>query len=408
MPAFARTYDEPVTSVVAGAQSRAVADRCPGLLRPHQAEDGLLVRLRFPGGQTTSNVLLQLSRLAQQYGEGSLQLTSRGNLQLRGLAEGRLPALVEQVAALGLLPSPTHERVRNVLASPLSGLDETGPDVRPLVQALDAAVCATPELAELPGRFLFALDDGRGDVSGLRFDLGWLAGPDGHGTVLVGGRQLGLPSGTDDAVNVLVALARKFVRWRREVPRAPWHLAELSDLTVLDARIAPVDPDGLRTMTGGGQGAEANAGGRSPAPPFGAIGAAASVGVPLSLLSRRQVDVVHAVTAGGPVVLTPWRGLVLPGAAGRLDELAVTGLVGDDGSAWSSLTACIGAPGCAKSALSTQAMATQLAALLPTPPGLPVHVSGCPRRCGAPSTAHVDLVAPASAGAALAEIARFA
>src|SRR5215212_10923571 len=62
------------------AHVRPAADRCPGLLRPHQAEDGLVIRLRIPGGQTTSHTLLALSRLA-----GTLQLTSRGNLQLRGI-----------------------------------------------------------------------------------------------------------------------------------------------------------------------------------------------------------------------------------------------------------------------------------------------------------------------------------
>ncbi|HEX8488545.1 MAG TPA: hypothetical protein VF642_08385, partial [Propionibacteriaceae bacterium] len=194
-----------MTSVVTGTQPRGLADRCPGLLRPHLAEDGLLVRLRIPGGQTTSRVLLEVSLIAADLGTGSLQLTSRGNLQLRGLADRVLPELVERLAALGLLPSVSHERVRNVIASPLTGLDlpdadavrqnataakgtnRSGrTDLRPMVAELDAAVCATAELAELPGRFLFALDDGRGDVSAVRFDLAYRAGAPGEGTVLVG------------------------------------------------------------------------------------------------------------------------------------------------------------------------------------------------------------------------------
>ena len=52
---------------------------------------------------------------------------------------------------------------------------------------LDAALCADPALAELPGRFLFALDDGRGDVASLAFDLGYRAVDDDHGLLVVGG-----------------------------------------------------------------------------------------------------------------------------------------------------------------------------------------------------------------------------
>jgi precorrin-3B synthase len=79
-------------------------------------------------------------------------------------------------------------------------------------------------------------------------------------------------------------------------------------------------------------------------------------------------------------------------------------LVVDDRSVWSQLTACIGAPGCAKSAISTRELATGMASSLTMRPRLPVHLSGCARRCGAPASAHVDLVAPSSLASALAQI----
>jgi precorrin-3B synthase len=197
-------------------------------------------------------------------------------------------------------------------------------------------------------------------------------------------------------VDLMIALAVRFVRIRSDLRPAPWHLAELDDLTVIDRRIAPIErvDDAERTA------------GASPAPPLGALGEAASVGVPLSLLSRDQVAAVHAAALGGPVVLTPWRGVVIPGAAAGIPALSAAGLIVDDDSVWSQLTACVGAPGCAKSAISTRAMATELAARMATPPSRPVHLSGCPRRCGAPSTAHLDLVAPESTDQALALIER--
>ena len=382
-------------------QPRALADRCPGLLRPHVAEDGPLVRLRIPGGQTTSTVLRELSAIAAEYGEGSVQLTSRSNVQLRGLARHRMRELVERVAATGLLPSVTHERVRNIAASPLTGLPGTGqtrrrPDLRALVAQLDVAVCATPALVELPGRFLFAVDDGSRDVTGLKFDLAFRADDplederSGSGTVLVGDARHGIPTATADAVDVMITLACRFLELRDLLSPRPWHIAELPEVGELDPRIQPVPSPAVPAA----------------GVPLGVIGDAASVAVPLSLLSAGQIEAVHRATRGGTVVITPWRGLVLPGAAESLPALDKAGLIIDAASVWSQLTACMGAPGCARSAISTQSTAAQLVAALPGPPALPVHLSGCERRCGSPHGAHVDLVAPTSTAAALGEIGR--
>ena len=68
-----------------------------------------------------------------------------------------------------------------MVASPLAGLDglASGRDLTPIVAALDAGLCARPRLSELPGRFLFAIDDGRGDVAGLGADVVAVVGSDG-------------------------------------------------------------------------------------------------------------------------------------------------------------------------------------------------------------------------------------
>jgi precorrin-3B synthase len=77
----------------------------------------------------------------------------------------------------------------------------------------------------------------------------------------------------------------------------------------------------------------------------------------------------------------------------------------DDASPWTGVTACVGAPGCTKSQIDTRFLATELVGLLGhRSPRL--HVVGCERRCGAPATDHLDLVAPASVAAALLQIER--
>ena len=352
-------------------------DRCPGVLRPHQAEDGLVVRLRIPGGQTSADVLRALCGLAAAYsvnpgGAGYVQLTSRGNLQLRGLDGSRLAELTQEIVALGLLPSFAHDRVRNIVASPLTGLSAERPDLRPMVSELDAALCADPALAELPGRFLFALDDGRGDVASLAFDLGYRAVDDDHGLLVVGGPS---PRGRlvprSEAGPAMIDLAREVVRRRASSADSGWRVWDLPGLTDGMAEIAL--PHG-------------------PTVPLGVVAGAASVKAPLGLLTAGQLSAVEAAAAGRPVVITPWRGLVVVEAAGALVSLAHVGLITDDTSHWSMITACIGAPGCARSSIDTGALAAAL--VDHGAPDRPLHLSGCSRRCGAPNHDHLDLVAP--------------
>ncbi|GIE22103.1 precorrin-3B synthase [Winogradskya humida] len=142
----------------AGSADRAEQDACPGALRLHDAADGPLARIRIPGGRITGTQLAELRAIAEEWGDGHIELTSRANLQLRALRNAPPLQLEARLTAAGLLPSPTHELVRNIAASPL--IRDPAP-----ISTLDAALCADPALAALPGRFLFALDDGTGDVA---------------------------------------------------------------------------------------------------------------------------------------------------------------------------------------------------------------------------------------------------
>jgi precorrin-3B synthase len=348
-------------------------DRCPGVLRPHLAADGAMVRIRVPGGQTTGTALRQLSRIAQRFGSADLQLTSRASLQLRGLADPVPDSLVRAVREAGFLPSVTHERVRNIVASPLTGISGGMTDVRPLVAALDAGLCARPRLASLPSRFLFAIDDGRGDLSGSKFDIGYRAVDHDHGWLLIGGPLRGVLVAAEDALEALLGLAHRSLadaqgaRDTRPVrDRANW------------ATTVP----GVRTV---------NLPTGTTSTPLGEIAGAASVQVPLALLTPAQAATV-AASAPGQVVITPFRGLVLLGAARRLPELVAAGMVDDPESRWSAISACVGAPACNNSLINTRAYAIALAQS-----GSPVprtHISGCERRCGAPVGDHRDLVAP--------------
>jgi hypothetical protein len=147
------------------------ADACPGVLRLHAAADGQLARVRIPGGRLDARALEALAEAAS-LGSDIVELTSRAGLQVRGLSKGSERTLVDVLTRAGLLPSLAHDRVRNILAAPLAG---RGPaalaPVDPIVEQLDRALCADAELAELPGRFLFAVDDGTHALGPVRADV---------------------------------------------------------------------------------------------------------------------------------------------------------------------------------------------------------------------------------------------
>ncbi|WP_438310746.1 cobalamin biosynthesis protein CobG [Streptomyces sp. HUAS TT3] len=456
-PSAPAARDEPVI--------RERGDACPGALRLHAADDGYLARVRIPGGMLGEDAALLLADAADRLGDGHIDLTSRGNAQLRGLGAscgGELAGVLERA---GLLPAPTHERVRNIVASPLTGLDLPAlPDVAPWVAELDRLLCADPTAAALSGRFLFALDDGRGDVASLDADVtviardaehahvfvaatptagaqiadlaaegvvaaaGSVSGGSVSGGPLSGGGVAGGPGGSigsgtascftgvvtpavlvaaADAPRAAMAAARYFLDAARAAGTRAWRAVELPAEHALGApglaarlvaagvpaTVVPVPVPVSLPVAGV---APADGPGPEPGVVVGPAGAAAlSVLAPLGRLTTAQWRLLARLT--GRMRLTPWRGIVVPGlAADRAPEalaaLADAGLVTAPDHPWRSVTACTGRPGCAKSLADVRADARAVAARATGP--LPVHWSGCERRCGHPrGTAWVDLVA---------------
>lgn len=280
----------------ARAATRTRRDLCPGVLRPWSAEDGALARIRLVGGEITLAQLRRLGQVATAYGDGDLHLTSRANLQLRGLpaTDGRLvPEVVAAFTDAGLLPHPTHDLVRNVMVSPLTGLDGGRADLRPVARAFDELLCADPDLARLPGKFLVVLDDGRGDLAGRDLDLGVVAVDAGHAQLRAGSTGWGEVVAIDAVPAHLVELAHAFLAARGTGVDAAWHVDELAAPLLT----GPRDP---RTEVATGP------------LPFTAYGAAVHVEVPDGVLTARSLPVLLDLAETDRVVVTPWRGLVLP------------------------------------------------------------------------------------------------
>jgi precorrin-3B synthase len=316
-----------------------------------------------------------LAAAATRFGSPAMELTSRGNIQIRAVTDP--PALADAIAAAGLLPSPTHERVRNIVASPLSGREGGDGDVRDLVLGLDAAIQGDPGLARLPGRFMFAIDDGRGDVSGLGADVGAHLLSADRAALVVAGVDTGVRVATSDVVDTLTAVATRFV----DVRGTAWRAKELDDVDVLLEGLDRAAEPG-RTWP------------PVMRPPVGwipqidgrvALGAA----VPLGVLEARTAEFLAAVET--PLVITPWRSVVVcdvdEGVAdAALRVLAPQGLVFDAASPWLSVSACTGSPGCDRSVADVRRDAADAAQ---EPADTHRHFVGCERACGSPPVGEV-------------------
>ncbi|GAB3085779.1 hypothetical protein GCM10027215_32500 [Nocardioides zeae] len=290
--------------------TRTRTDLCPGVSRPWPAEDGGLVRLRLVGGAVTVGQLRALAAVSATYGDGDLHLTRRANVQVRALplVDDVLPAdVVAAIAATGLLPSPTHELVRNILVSPLTGLVGGRADLRGVAADLDAAIRADADLADLPARFLLVLDDGRGDVVARSADVGLVA-LDASTVQLRWGSTWGPVLPVGDAVPAMVRVAHAFRAARAALdlgPEAPWHVDELPAALAVpglpetppDPRLAaPTDPPAYGELD-------------TPAGPH------RHVEVPDGRLEPGTLTILlDGLADDARVVVTPWRSLLLPGA----------------------------------------------------------------------------------------------
>lgn len=367
---------------VGPAHRRRTDDACPGVLRLHTAADGPLARIRLPGGVLRPDQLDALATAAETNGDGSIEITSRGNVQLRGVRDA--DALAAVLADADLLPAPRHDRVRNILASPHSGRIGGHTDVRALVDDLHTALTGRDSTAELPGRVLFALDDGSGDLSHRRADFGAHFVDADRAAILIDGADTGVRVRRDRVADVLVDLAETFARirgdaWRvRDLPDGGAGLAAAAGLTPDPDAAPPVNLPGAPTSIGWFDQDD------------GAVTLAAAT--PLGVLPARTAHFLAAIDR--PIVLTPDRFILVT----DLDEgtaetvvrvLAPMGLIFDAASPWAEVTSCTGAPGCEHARADVRGDLIDAVREDALPTAGKQHWVGCERACGTPQGADI-------------------
>jgi ferredoxin-nitrite reductase len=123
-----------------------------------------MMRLRLPSGIIDGAQLRVLGNILQRYGdEGSADVTTRQNIQLRGIRIEDLPQIFAEMAAVNLTCVQSGmDNVRNITGSPVAGLEaEELYDTREMIQELQDKITnggvGNPEFSNLPRKFNIAI-----------------------------------------------------------------------------------------------------------------------------------------------------------------------------------------------------------------------------------------------------------
>ena len=130
-----------------------------GLFLRNPTPGYFMIRVRIPGGRATSVQIRALAHLANTYGNGVLDLTTRQQIQLRQLRIEHVPEVFRQMEEAGLCSLQTGmDNVRNIMTCPVAGLTaQEQLDATDLVRRLTQELVGNREYSNLPRKFNMAL-----------------------------------------------------------------------------------------------------------------------------------------------------------------------------------------------------------------------------------------------------------
>ncbi len=390
-----------------------------GLFNVAPVQDGFMLRCRIPGCMLRADQLRGLADLADAYGAGYGDVTTRGNIQLREIKPRHAADVLIGLYDIGLTSKGAGaDNLRNITASPTAGFDPQEVfDVRPLARAMHHYILHSPDLYGLPRKFNIAFDGGgRVSVAADTNDLGFMAvrvdegagvepgvyfrielgGVTGHGAFA---HDTGFMVRPEQCVAAAAAVVRVYLehgdRTNRKKARLKYLLeawgtdrfmAEVQnrlafELTALPrARCAPRPPVVRHSHIGFHPQKQA---GRYY------VGVVVPVGRMTSAQMRGLADIA-ARYGSGDLRLTIFQNVLIPDLS-EADVEAVQDALRDLGFHYetedvrSGLVACTGAAGCPYANTHTKehalTLGEYLAAQVPMDQPINIHFTGCPNSC---------------------------
>lgn len=373
---------------------------CPKLAAPMLTGDGLLVRI-VPAGPMPLRALGGLCAAARTHGNGTIEITARGSLQVRGLAPDSAPHFASAIETLAIDISDGVP----VLADPLPGDPAALIDANVLAAELRQALAASG-LALAPKVSVIVDGGGRLHLDALAADIRVRAvttadGPLLH-VALAGDGASAVPLGTvapDEACDAVLRLLALFAAQGREARGAD----------VLRSRGIAAFQDAIRT----GIALEPPPPSRLPAAMVGVhclkddfyalgVGLAFGHAQAHTLGALTEIARAHGAVWARPA---PDRTLLLgPFKRTKIktirDEARRMGFAVDPADPRRRIVACPGAPSCASGLIAARELAAKIAARVTLAgDGVALHVSGCAKGCAHPFPAPLTVVGtPQGAG----------
>ena len=365
---------------------------CPGLSAPMPTGDGLLVRFS-PLESMSLAAFAGLCTAARKHGNGTMEISARGNLQVRGLTPRSAPLFARAVAAFEIAAA---EGV-SITVDPLAEDPEAVIETRELAVHLRTAV-ARAELVLAPKTSVVLDGGGRLHLDALSADVRLRAAAMPQGPRLyvsiagdaASATPLGFLATDAAAVDIVVRLLGVVASYGRDARAA--HVLRKYGVGQFRSVIEPsVDPAPALPAR-----APAEIIGRHPLRDGSiALGITLAFGHAhadeLTVLARIAAE--HGTRA---VRLAPGRGLLLVGvpraqAAALADAAEREGFITRPDDPRRQIVACPGKPACASGLIGARVLAHQLAPHLPSSRHL-VHISGCAKGCAHPRTAALTVV----------------
>jgi ferredoxin-nitrite reductase len=402
-----------------------------GLFYVAPAQSSYMCRLRIPNGILKHWQLAGLADLAERYGGGYSDVTTRANIQIREIEPKNAVIVLEAIQDLGLCSRGSGaDNIRNVTGTPTAGIDpQELIDTRPYAREWHFHILNDRTLYGLPRKFNVGFD-GAGRIAVLEDtnDIGFHAVEvkEGFGLepgvwfrLMLGGitghrdfaRETGVMVRPAEATRVADAVVRLFIDHGDRTNRNKARLKYVLDSMGIDKFVAATE-ERLGTRL-----ARAPADAIVPRPPFDRT---AHIGVhpqkqaglnwigvvlPVGRLTAEQMRGLAKIAADlgdGDIRLTVWQNLLISGVPGDKVALAkaaisALGLFTKASSIRAGLIACTGNFGCRFSASDTKRHAEEIAqwceARVTIDGPVNIHLTGCHNSCAQHYIGDIGLIA---------------